>query len=61
MISRGPHGTHLLPQPFGTDSYDELIQSTLQPALHVDVEIRHLSTPRNIDYYAPSISPRPRS
>ena len=42
--------------PFGTDSYDELIDSTLRPALHgsTDVEIRHLThAPRNIDYYAP--------
>jgi len=42
--------------PFGTDSYDELIDSTLRPALQgtTDVEIRHLSNaPRNIDYYAP--------
>src|SRR3954466_14109541 len=42
--------------PFGTDSYDELISSTLHPALHgtTDVEIRHLThSPRNIDYYAP--------
>jgi allantoin racemase len=42
--------------PFGTDSYDELIASTLRPALHsaTEVEIRHLShAPRNIDYYAP--------
>jgi allantoin racemase len=42
--------------PFGTDSYDELIETTLRPSLHgsTDVEIRHLShAPRNIDYYAP--------
>src|SRR3954453_13009049 len=42
--------------PFGTDSYDELISSTLRPALHggTDVEIRHLAhSPHNIDYYAP--------
>ena len=42
--------------PFGTDSYDELIGSTLRPALHgsTEVEIRHLAhAPRNIDYYAP--------
>lgn len=42
--------------PFGTASYDELIDSTLRPALHgaTEVEIRHLShAPRNIDYYAP--------
>jgi allantoin racemase len=42
--------------PFGTDSYDELIDATLRPALHgaTEVEIRHLShAPRNIDYYAP--------
>jgi len=42
--------------PFGTDSYDELIDSTLRPALHgaTEVEIRHLThAPRNIDYYAP--------
>ncbi len=42
--------------PFGTDIYDELISSTLRPALHgsTEVEIRHLANaPRNIDYYAP--------
>ena len=42
--------------PFGTDSYDELIDSTLRPALHgsTEIEIRHLShAPANIDYYAP--------
>ena len=42
--------------PFGTDSYDELIETTLTPALHgtTEVEIRHLThAPRNIDYYAP--------
>lgn len=42
--------------PFGTDSYDELIDSTLRPALRgsSEVEIRHLSHgPANIDYYAP--------
>ncbi len=42
--------------PFGTDSYDDLIGATLRPALHgsTDVEIRHLThAPRNIDYYAP--------
>ena len=42
--------------PFGTDSYDELIDSTLRPALQggTEFEIRHLShAPRNIDYYAP--------
>ena len=42
--------------PFGTDSYDDLIGATLRPALHgnTEVEIRHLAhAPRNIDYYAP--------
>ena len=42
--------------PFGTDSYDDLIAATLRPALHgaTEVEIRHLAhAPRNIDYYAP--------
>ena len=42
--------------PFGTDSYDELIDSTLRPALQdsTEIEIRHLSnSPANIDYYAP--------
>jgi allantoin racemase len=42
--------------PFGTDSYDELIESALRPALQgtTEIEIRHLShAPANIDYYAP--------
>ena len=42
--------------PFGTDSYDELISSALRPSLQssTEIEIRHLSdAPRNIDYYAP--------
>jgi allantoin racemase len=46
--------------PFGTDSYDELIDSTLRPALQgaTEFEIRHLShAPRNIDYYAPPSRP----
>lgn len=42
--------------PFGTDSYDELIAATLRPALHgsSDVEIRHLANAlANIDNYVP--------
>jgi glycine/D-amino acid oxidase-like deaminating enzyme/Asp/Glu/hydantoin racemase len=42
--------------PFGTDQFDELVQSTLTPYLRAgtDVEFRHLSgCPRNIDYYVP--------
>ena len=42
--------------PFGTDRFDELVQSTLTPYLRdgTEVEIRHLTgCPRNIDYYVP--------
>lgn len=42
--------------PFGTDAYDEIIETVLQGALLPDteLEIRHLTTgPRNLDYYAP--------
>ena len=50
--------------PFGTDSYDELIESTLRPALHgsTDVEIRHLSHARATSTTTPpSTSLRQRS
>lgn len=42
--------------PFGTDQFDELVQTTLSPYLRqgTAVEIRHLvGYPRNIDYYVP--------
>ena len=41
--------------PFGTEIYDELIDSTLRPCHgSTDVEIRHLThAARNIDYYVP--------
>lgn len=41
--------------PFGTDQYDSLIEETLAPSLRAgtEVEILHLTGPRNIDYYTP--------
>src|SRR4051795_1130743 len=41
---------------FGTDRYDELIRSTLEPYLRpeTEVDIAHLTNcPRNIDFYVP--------
>jgi allantoin racemase len=41
---------------FGTDQYDELIRSTLQPYLRpeTEVDITHLANcPRNLDYFVP--------
>src|SRR3954452_857832 len=41
---------------FGTDRYDELIRSTLEPYLRpeTEVDIAHLTNcPRNLDYFVP--------